>query len=124
MSNGGRVHSHEQVVLPQENSTVLIVGYQAAGSLGRRLVEGDKNVIIMAQRVAVKAKIQTIYGYSAHMDSVQLLEFVNKLSTTLKKVFVVMGEPSSEMFLAQRIRDFLGVRAVVPEAKSQETIDL
>ena len=124
MSNGGRVHMHEQDILPQKNSTVLIVGYQAAGSLGRRLVEGDKNVMIMGEKVRVAAKIEIIYGYSAHMDSPQLLEFVSEAGESLKQVFVVMGEPASSGFLAQRIRDYLGIKAVAPAAKDSATVDL
>ncbi|MES2007233.1 MAG: MBL fold metallo-hydrolase [Patescibacteria group bacterium] len=124
MSNGGRVHGHEQVVLPDRNSTVLIVGYQAAGSLGRRLVEGDKNVLIMAQRVKVNAKIEVVYGYSAHMDSPQLLEFVSEVADSVKQIFVVMGEPSASGFLAQRIRDYLGLKAIAPGAKDSATIEL
>lgn len=124
MSNGGRVHGHEKVILPDKNSTVLIVGYQAAGSLGRRLVEGDKNVLIQGEKIKVRAKIEIIYGYSAHMDSAQLLEFVGEVAETVEEVFVVMGEPSASGFLAQRIRDYLGVKAVAPAAGTSVTIEL
>jgi metallo-beta-lactamase family protein len=124
MSNGGRVHMHEQAVLPDKNSIVLIVGYQAAGSLGRRLVEGDKNVYIMGERVKVAAKVEIIYGYSAHMDSAELLEFAAEAGEKLKEVFVVMGEPAASGFLAQRIRDYLGLKATAPAAKTSAVIDL
>ena len=124
MSNGGRVHMHEQEILPQKDSTVLIVGYQAAGSLGRRLVEGDKNVYIMGEKVKVAAKIEIIYGYSAHMDSPQLLQFVSDAGKQLAEVFVVMGEPAASGFLAQRIRDYLGIKAVAPAAKDSAAIEL
>jgi len=118
MSNGGRVHSHEKNILPDEKSTLLIVGYQSAGSLGRRLVEGDKNVRIMGQPTPVRCRVEAIYGYSAHMDSQELLEFANKAMGKIKEVFVVMGEPASSSFLAQRIRDYLGTKATVPELGS------
>ena len=124
MSSGGRVHSHEKGVLPDPQSTLLIVGYQAAGSLGRRLLEGDKHVMIQNERVQVKAKIEAIYGYSAHMDGEQLLEFVNQGRDKLKQVFVVMGEPASASFLVQRIRDYLSVKATAPEAGEKAEIDL
>lgn len=123
MSNGGRVQYHHQQVLPDEKSTLLIVGYQSAGSLGRRLVEGAKEVLIMGQKVKVRCKIKTIYGYSAHMDGEQLLEFVNKTSSSLKQVFVVMGEPVASSFLVQRIRDYLSVKATAPEAGENAEID-
>lgn len=124
MSNGGRVHEHEKNILPDKNSTVLIVGYQAAGSLGRRLAEGDRNVLIQGIRVPVNAKIETIYGYSAHMDGAQLLQFVGEVANSVKQIFVAMGEPASSGFLAQRIRDYLGLKAFAPAAGDEATIEL
>ena len=124
MSTGGRVHGHEKAILPDSTSTLLIVGYQAAGSLGRRLIEGEKKVRIGGEEVPVRCKVEAIYGYSAHMDGEQLLEFVNVIGKSLKEVFVVMGEPASSNFLVQRIRDYLGVKASAPEAGDSLTIEL
>ncbi len=115
MSMGGRVISHEGKYLPDPKSTILLVGYQTSGSLGRRLAEGAKKVNIHGESVKVKATIETLYGYSAHRDSDHLVEFVSTGTDKLKQVFVVMGEPRSEMHLAQRINDELGVKAIVPE---------
>ena len=124
MSNGGRVIGHEEILLQDENSTVLIVGYQAAGSLGRRLVEGATKVHMRGGLVSVRAKIETMYGYSAHMDGEQLVEFVQAVGGSLKEVFVAMGEPASAGFLAQRIRDYLGLKATAPEVGDSVVIDL
>ncbi len=124
MSSGGRVHGHEKVLLGDPTSTLLIVGYQAAGSLGRRLLEGDKNIMLMGEKITVRAKVEAIYGYSAHMDGEQLLEFVNQGKDMLKHVFVVMGEPASSSFLVQRIRDYLSVKATTPEAGEKAEIEL
>lgn len=124
MSNGGRVHSHEQALLPDKKSTIVIVGYQAAGSLGRRLVEGEKKVLIQGQKVEVRATVKIIYGYSAHMDGAQLLEFAGEAAPSVKQIFVVMGEPSASAFLAQRIRDYLGVKAIAPKAGDSATVEL
>lgn len=123
MSNGGRVHGYQKHVLPDPKSILLIVGYQSAGSLGRRLVEGDKSVMLMGEKISVVCKVETIYGYSAHMDGEQLLEFVNKTAPSLRQVFVVMGEPASANFLVQRIRDYLSVKAIAPEAGQEAQID-
>jgi metallo-beta-lactamase family protein len=130
MSNGGRVVGHERDILPDEKSTLLIVGYQAAGSLGRRLVDGEKTVSIQGERIAVRCRVEHAYGYSAHMQGEQLLQFVNEVRESptgehgpLKQVFVVMGEPASAAFLAQRERDYLGVKATTPEAGEKATID-
>lgn len=124
MSNGGRVVAHEASVLPDKHSTILIVGYQAAGSLGRLIAEGARRVTIKGASVPVRAKLETIYSYSAHMDSGQLLEFVEHVGESLKNVFVVMGEPASSAFLAQRIRDYVGVKATVPKEGSTATVEL
>jgi metallo-beta-lactamase family protein len=118
MSIGGRVISHERKYLPDSNSTILFVGYQSAGSLGRELADGNKKVKIYRDTIKVKAHIETLYGYSAHKDGDHLLEFVTTAESGLKEVFVVMGEPRSSMHLAQRINDEVGVKAVVPEVGS------
>jgi metallo-beta-lactamase family protein len=115
MSVGGRVIGHEAHYLPDPKSTILLVGYQAAGSLGRQLADGSKKVKVYGDTIKVKAKIETMYGFSAHRDSDHLLEFVSKAGDNLKKVFVVMGEPRASMYLAQRINNELETEAVVPE---------
>lgn len=115
MSVGGRVVSHEAGYLPDPKNTILLVGYQTAGSLGRKLADGAKKVTIHGQEIKVKAHIETLYGYSAHKDSDHLVEFVATGTDRLKQVFVVMGEPRAAMHLAQRLNDELRVRAVVPE---------
>ncbi len=120
MSVGGRVIGHEAHFLPDPQSTILLVGYQAAGSLGRELADGAKKVRIHGENVAVRAKIETLYGYSAHKDGDHLVEFVSTAvdasgKSHLKQVFVVMGEPGASMHLAQRLNDELRVKAIVPE---------
>ena len=115
MSVGGRVINHERELLPDSKNTLLLVGYQSVGSLGRRLEEGAKSVTIYGETVPVRAEVRKVSGFSSHKDSEHLLEFVADSKDTLKKVFVAMGEPKSSLFLAQRIKDFLGVETVYPE---------
>ena len=122
MSTGGRIVYHEKRYLPDPNNTLLIVGYQAAGTTGREIQEGVKIVKVSGEQVPVNAHIETINSYSAHMDSDDLLAFTENSVNSLKKVFVVMGEPSSSLYLAQKIRDYMGVDAVVPE--EGQTIEL
>lgn len=124
MSSGGRVIAHERWVLPDKKSTLLIVGYQAAGSIGRRLLEGAKTVELHHEPVQVGAKVEAIFGYSAHRDGEGLLELVNKSSEGIEKIFVVEGEPASAAFLTQRIRDYLGIDAVAPSAGESAVIGL
>ncbi len=117
MSNGGRIIHHEINYLPGSQNTILFVGYQAAGSLGRQIQDGAKEVSINGQKISVRAHVETISGYSSHKDSDHLVEFVSRAAEggALKRVFVVMGEPKSALFLVQRLRDYLGVDATHPE---------
>lgn len=115
MSVGGRVIHHEELYLPDAKNTVLLVGYQTLGSIGRHLLDGEKKVDIHGTEVQVKAKIESILGYSSHKDSDHLLEFAATAQDTAKRIFVAMGEPKASLFLAQKIRDNLGVEALYPE---------
>lgn len=123
MSYGGRILSHEKTFLGDKSTYILFAGYQAPGSVGRRIQEGNKKVLIDGQWVRVRAQIRTVTGYSAHKDRDSLIQFVEEARETLREVFVVMGEPRSTLFLSQRINDFLGVRARAPYAGDTHTID-
>jgi len=117
MSNGGRIVHHEHDHAGDPNATILLVGYQAVGTLGRQLEDGVKTVSIYGKEIKVKARIEKIEGYSSHKDSDNLVAFVEKANEgeTLKKVFAVMGEPKASLFLVQRLRDELNVNAENPE---------
>lgn len=124
MSNGGRIIHHEKRYLPDSKNTLLLIGYQSAGTPGRLLQEGVKSIKILGEDVPVNAEIITISGYSAHKDSDALLDFISHTNDTVKKVFVVMGETRSSLFLAQRLRDNLGVQAVVPSVGDSFELDM
>ncbi len=115
MSVGGRIIFHERHFLPDPNNTILLIGYQAAGTPGRLIQEGVKTVRIGGEYTVVRARVVTISGYSGHRDSDGLLNFVADTAETVKKVFVVMGELKSAMFLVQKISDNLKVDAYAPE---------
>ncbi len=115
MSSGGRVVGHEIAFLPDPRSTILIAGYQAPGTLGKQIEEKPKEIEINGEIIPVRAKIETISGYSSHKDSDNLVKMASDTAKTVKKVFVVMGEPKSSQYLAQRLRDELNVDAIVPE---------
>ncbi len=123
MSSGGRVLHHEQNYLGNANNTLLLIGYQAVGTMGRKLEEGAKSVIISKVPVTVRAHIQKISGYSGHKDADALVNFVSTSAKTLKKVWTVMGEPKSTTILAQRIKNELGVDAEAPEAGKSVIIE-
>ncbi len=121
MSNGGRIRHHEQRYLPDPNSTILFVGYQAVGTLGRAILEGAKTVHIFGEEIPVRCQIRTITAYSAHADQPRLLAWLKPRSEALKKVFVVQGEEGSSEILAAKIRDELAVGAHVPK-KNEEIV--
>ncbi len=122
MSTGGRIVHHERHYLPDANNTLLLLGYQVVGTPGRMIQEGLKTVRITGENVPVRAHIVTILGYSGHKDSDGLVNFVGDTQDTVKKVFVVMGEPKSSMFLVQKLRDNFAVDAVAPEQGTSVTL--
>ena len=124
MSHAGRIIFHEKNYLSDEKNILLFVGYQAVGTLGRIIQDGAKKVKIFGKEIEVKAKIETISGYSAHKDSDHLLDFVSRMDENLEKVFVVMGETKSSEFLATKIRDYLGIEAIVPEQDASVLLDM
>lgn len=115
MSNGGRILHHEAKYLPDPHSTIIIVGYQAVNTIGRKIVDEEKEVYIHGNPVPLRARVVNIHGFSAHKDSDHLVEFVESTAPTLKKVIVVLGEPKSTYFLGQRIHEVYDVPVVVPE---------
>lgn len=116
MSNGGRILHHEKNYLPDPKSMFLAIGYQAEGTLGRRILDGARSVMIFNTDVPVRCHIRAIGGYSAHADQKQLLEWIEHGKDTLKRVFVVQGEGEASLALAGKMRDELALDAIVPEA--------
>lgn len=124
MSDAGRVIYHEKEYLAGRKNTLLIVGFQSAGSLGRQLQEGVKKVKIDGQTVRVKASVETIHGFSAHADMDALFSFAETAAKTAKTFFVAMGEPKSGQFFAQRLRDYLDIEAIYPKEGASYEIEL
>jgi len=123
MSHGGRIRRHEREYLDNPTTTLLLVGYQSVGSVGRLLQDGAKVIKIDGEKVKVKAKIAMIRGFSGHADRDQLLELVANGSSKAKQIFVTMGEERSSLFLTQRLRDYLGLNAIAPEQNQEVEID-
>ncbi len=124
MSSGGRIIHHEKHFLPDPKNSILFVGYQVAGSLGRAILEGQRSVDIDGIDVKIRAHVEVLNGYSAHKDSDHLVTYVHEsASKKLKQIFIVMGEPRASLFLAQRIHDELALPAKVPERGKEYTLD-
>ncbi len=122
MMNGGRILHHAIRYLPDEHSTLLIVGYQAKGSLGALLLSGERTVKIFGEEVSVRAKMVNISGFSAHADQKGLALWVRQIGPSLQKVFVCQGEEESEKALAAKIKEELGVEAVTPSLGDETVI--
>lgn len=114
MSQGGRIIFHEKEYLSGPKNTILFIGYQSAGSLGRQILEGAKTVRILGEDVPVKCKVVHISGYSAHADQKRLLEWLKPMRNYLKKVFVVQGDPESSETLASLVQDQLAIETYIP----------
>lgn len=123
MSHGGRILDHEQRYLEDKRNTLLLVGYQAVGSVGRLLNDGVQKVRILEADVQVRATIARIRGYSGHADRTQLVDLVAGGARKAKQIFVTMGEEKSSLHLVQRLRDYVGVNAVAPSENQEIEID-
>lgn len=122
MSTGGRIVHHELHHLSDPKSTIIFVGYQVPGTLGRKIQDGQSPVHIFDNEVTVNAEIDTIDGYSAHADMDELLGFANEVkeaSGSDTTIFTAMGEPQSRHHLTQRINDYVGIIAKAPQEGSQ-----
>ena len=116
MSTGGRILHHEMRYLSDPNSAILFVGYQVQGSLGRKILDGEKEVRIFGEKIKVNCQIRAIGGYSAHADQGMLLKWIQSAGSggNLKKVFVVQGEEDSSTVLAEKAKTDLKIDAIVP----------
>lgn len=115
MCDAGRIKHHLKYNLDRPECSILITGFQAERTLGRRLVDGAKKVKIFGQDVQVKAAIYTIGGLSAHADQADLLNWLRHFEKMPEQIFVVHGELSNSMALVDAIRDQLHWHASLPE---------
>ena len=116
MCDAGRIVHHLANNLPRPQNAIVITGFQAYGSLGRRLVDKAPKVRLFGEEVMVKASVHTIGGLSAHADQAGLLDWLRGFKTSPKNIFVVHGEPESASVLAASIREELGwSHVIIPE---------
>jgi len=115
MMNGGRILHHALRLLPDENATVVFVGYQAGGTLGRRVADGEKQVKVLGQWIPVKCRIEKIGGFSAHADWKEVVRWLEGMPLSPRRVFVTHGEPDAAQAMAAHIRDRFGWAVEVPQ---------
>ncbi len=123
MCTGGRIKHHLVNNIERPESTIMFVGYQAVGTLGRRIVNGEKEVRILGQNRQVNAKVVQIHGFSAHADREELLRWLGALKNHPKKIFVVHGEAESAKSFAAYLQEKTGWDVVVPEYKDEAVLD-
>ncbi|HON14885.1 MAG TPA: MBL fold metallo-hydrolase [Spirochaetota bacterium] len=115
MCNAGRIQYHLQNNLYRPECSIVFVGYQAEGTLGRRIIEGAKQVKIYGEDIAVNAQIHTLGGFSAHADMNGLLEWLSTNKNPKTKVFVVHGEEEASLSFASLVSRELGFASYVPQ---------
>jgi metallo-beta-lactamase family protein len=113
MCEGGRISHHLKHNLWRPESSIVFTGFQARGTLGRRIVDGAPRVHIMGEEIAVRAKVYTINGFSAHADQKELLEWISSF-VSKPEVFIVHGEENVALEFAAQIGDKLGFVTHIP----------
>ena len=115
MCEVGRIKHHLKHNLWNPNNTILFVGYQAPGTLGAKIVSGEKKVKIFGEEIAVNARIEYIEGYSVHADQEWLLNFVYSFITKPKHIFLVHGELEGQKVLKEKIQQTIEIPVTIPD---------
>ena len=123
MCTGGRIKHHLANGIAKPENTIMFVGYQAVGTLGRQIVDGQKEVRILGQQYRVKAKVVRVNGFSAHADKQELLEWLSGLKRPPRKLFVVHGESESARHFGDFIHEKTGWPVTVPAYQDEITLD-
>ena len=123
MCEVGRIKHHLKHNLWNPNNTILFVGYQAPGTLGAKIVSGEKKVKIFGEEIAVNARIEYIEGYSGHADQEWLLNFVYSFITKPKHIFLVHGEPEGQIVLKEKIMETANIPVTIPEYGESYDLD-
>lgn len=123
MCEVGRIKHHLKHNIWNPNSTILFVGYQAPGTLGRTIVDGAQKVKIFGEEFSVKARIEYIEGYSGHADQEWLLNFIYSFIKKPKHIFLVHGEPNGQLVLKNKIVESTGIPVTIPGYGEKYTLD-
>lgn len=123
MCTGGRIKYHLINNITQPECTIMFVGYQAVGTLGRQIVDGAKKVRILGNNYPVKANVVRIHGFSAHADRDELLDWLKELESPPRKVFVVHGETKSANAFGDYVREKTSWQVAVPDYEDEIALD-
>lgn len=115
MATGGRILHHLYHRLPDPRNTILFIGYQAAGTRGRTILDGAPSVKIHGEFVPIRAHIENISAFSAHADYHEILAWLTSFNEAPRQIFIVHGEPEQSQCLAQRIQQHFHWNTTIPE---------
>jgi metallo-beta-lactamase family protein len=115
MCTGGRIKQHLVRNITRPDSTILFVGFQAKGTLGRQIIEGDPSVRILGQTYPVRARVEKILGFSAHADRKGLFRWLDAFEAPPRRLFLTHGENATPLALAEDLRRDRGWQVSVPE---------
>jgi metallo-beta-lactamase family protein len=121
MCTGGRIRHHLRNAIEDEKNTILFVGYQAEGTLGRYIVEGSPNVKMFGEQYNVWAEVKSIDGFSAHGDQAELIKWAKGFKNKPKKIFITHGESQASEALKEKL-EALGFECKIPSI--QQTLKL
>jgi len=115
MCEAGRIRHHLKHNLWRKEASIVFVGYQAEGTLGRRLLDGEKNVKILGEEIKVNAEIYNIEGFSGHADKPALLNWIDGFKEKPGKIFIVHGEKEAKEELAMEVKERFNISSIIPE---------
>ncbi|MCX8118369.1 MAG: MBL fold metallo-hydrolase [Desulfobacterota bacterium] len=122
MCDSGRIKHHLKHHLWKEKSHIVFVGYQGEGTVGRRLVDGAQSIRLFGEEIAVRAKVHTLGGFSAHADQKGLLDWLSHFENPDLEVFVNHGEEKASLELARQIRERFSLKVSVPRWQERRTL--
>lgn len=122
MCNGGRIKHHLTNTIGRPENTILFVGYQAGGTLGREILDGAKDVRILGRQYRVRAHIEQLRGFSAHADRNEILGWLKTFAPPPRRIYVTHGEAASASALAAFVQEQTGCPAFAPIYKQREVL--
>jgi metallo-beta-lactamase family protein len=123
MCNGGRIKHHLETNISRRESTILFVGYQAVGTLGRQILDGRPEVRLFGEMRPVRARVMNIPGFSAHADREELLDWLSGVTPPPRRVFVTHGETASATAFAKLLAERRGWTTLVPGYEERAVLD-
>jgi metallo-beta-lactamase family protein len=123
MCTGGRIKHHLKANMSRPENTLLFVGYQAAGTLGRIILDGAKNVRLFGEQQEVRARVTNIGGFSGHAGKTELLHWISAMEPKPRRVFITHGEAEVAVNFAHAVEAQTGAPSLAPEYDSEYTLD-